>query len=516
MVSIRRVLVVCALLGLGLHSAGAQSKPNRFASFEAGDLPIILSAPHGGRGEIPGVPERKDGSVRSFNTNSDINTDKLTEQLADALEKKLGKRPYTVIAQFHRRYLDANRLARDAYESKNARAPYRAYHDALATARHDVIRRWGGGLLLDIHGQGADPKAIFRGTQNGDTTSHLVDRFGQEAVSGKTSLFGRMAQQGFRVIPAINSTNRETRYAGGYIVRTYGSGSGGTLDAIQLELGRGLRDAKVIPTTADKLANAIAAFADEYLPDAERKADTDSGKQRTNKVRVGAYSDEGAGRSLLDLLAALRCFESVSVRQVMADDIRSGALADFDVLIHPGGSGGRQGRHLGEEGREKIREFVASGGGYIGICAGAYLASADYEWSLNVLDAKVLDRKHWARGTGMVDIALTDTGQRVLRSNQPQLTVYYGQGPLLAPADREDIADYETVASFNTEVAKNGAPRGVMIGKTAIAMGQYGHGRVLCFSPHPEKTKGLESLVLYAINNVQRTQTVRVSPVPVE
>jgi putative intracellular protease/amidase len=71
----------------------------------------------------------------------------------------------------------------------------------------------------------------------------------------------------------------------------------------------------------------------------------------------------------------------------MADDIRSGGLAKLDLLIQPGGSGGGQGRHLGEGGRDAIRDFVQDGGGFIGICAGAYLASADYTWSLNILDA---------------------------------------------------------------------------------------------------------------------------------
>jgi hypothetical protein len=76
----------------------------------------------------------------------------------------------------------------------------------------------------------------------------------------------------------------------------------------------------------------------------------------------------------------------------------------------------------------------------------------------------------------------------------------------LAPANRDDIADYETIANYKTEIAKNGAPAGVMKGTTAIAAGRYGRGRVLCFSPHPELTEGLEVLVLYAIDHVKRNR----------
>lgn len=512
-----RLVFVCAFLFAGVCSneTEAQSNPDGLVIIEAGELPIILSAPHGGRDAIAGVSERQGDGVDLFKTRSDSNTDQLTTKAADALEKRLGKRPYTVIARFHRKYVDANRPERLAYESEKAKAAYDTYHQALARARSEVIERWGRGILLDIHGQSANKKAIFRGTQNGKTTTHLVSRFGRKALTGESGLFGQLAEQGLPVIPAVGATDREhPDYDGGYIVVTYGSRSGGTLDAIQLELGKDLRSSTAVAATADKLARTIAAFADEYLPKVERDRKANRGAQLTGKVRVGVYCDKGAGRSLKDLLAALQTFDDVTVREVMADDIRSGVLSDLDVLIHPGGSGGGQGRHLGNDGREKIREFIREGGGYIGICAGAYLASADYEWSLNVLDARVLDRKHWARGTGMVEIALTDVGKRVLKSTEPRLRIHYGQGPLLAPGNRNDIADYETIASYGTEIAKNGAPQGVMKGTTAIAQGRFGRGRVLCFSPHPEMTKGLELLVHHAIENVKRNRLQEEAEVP--
>jgi len=224
-------------------------------------------------------------------------------------------------------------------------------------------------------------------------------------------------------------------------------------------------------------------------------------------VVVGVYVDDGAGRSVNDLLAALGKFEDVSIRKLTADDIRAGGLADLDLLIQPGGSGGGQGRHLGEVGRTAIRDFVSSGGGFVGICAGSYLASADYSWSLHILDAKVLDRKHWNRGNGTVDIAITESGQQLLNTEEERLSIFYGQGPLLAPANRDDIDDYQVLATFESEIAKNGAPKGVMKGTTAIAKGEFGNGRVVCFSPHPEMTEGLAELVHHAIQHVKRNHS---------
>lgn len=471
-------------------------------SVASGRLPIIVTAPHGGRNGIAGVTPRTGDDVPKFNRKSDMNTAEVAEALADALERKLGRRPYVVIARFHRRYIDANRPAKDAFESSKAKAAYDAYHAAIASAREEVAARWGRGLLLDVHGQAMLPDAVIRGTQNGKTAAALIERFGREVLIGNLSLFGQLAKQGFRVVPPVGSDDLESRnYNGGFTVRTYGSGSGDAVDAIQLELGRQLRETGAIGQTADKLANAVADFAMDYLPLVERK---DRGK-----VHVGVYMDTGAGPSVNDLLRALNGSKDVVVSKLTAAQIRSGRLAGLDLLIQPGGSGGGQGRNLDAPGRKAIRGFVREGGGFIGICAGAYLASAHYSWSLNILDAKVLDTKHWARGTGTVDIALTDAGREMLNADSPRLPIYYGQGPLLAPGDNPDIEDYEEVASYQTEIAKNGAPKGVMPGTTAIARGRFGQGRVICFSPHPEKTEGLEGFIQNAVEYVKRKQTER-------
>jgi hypothetical protein len=186
-------------------------------------------------------------------------------------------------------------------------------------------------------------------------------------------------------------------------------------------------------------------------------------------------------------------------RRLQAADIRDGALANFDVLIQPGGSGSKQAKTLEQQGRDNIRKFVDQGGGYVGICAGSYLASADYDWSLGLLDARVLDRQHWARGKGDVKIRLGASGRKFLTEPEEVVTVHYAQGPLLAPGEKSSIPDYEPIAIFETEMAEKGAPKGVMKGTTAAARGTFGRGRVFCFSPHPEATPGLDHYIESAV-----------------
>ena len=50
----------------------------------------------------------------------------------------------------------------------------------------------------------------------------------------------------------------------------------------------------------------------------------------------------------------------------------------FRVMYVNGGLAGSHGRSLGEEGRERIREYIAAGGSYVGTCAGAFVASSGY------------------------------------------------------------------------------------------------------------------------------------------
>jgi len=218
------------------------------------------------------------------------------------------------------------------------------------------------------------------------------------------------------------------------------------------------------------------------------------------QIRVAIYDD--AGGSAKGPPSCERCLpqgKGFAVKRVKAADIRAGELANFDVLIQPGGSGSGQAKALAKEGRDEVRKFVDQGGGYLGICAGAYLASADYEWSLGLLDAKVLDRQHWARGRGDVLLRLTQPGRAMWSEKQDLVTVLYHQGPLLAPAGKAEIPDYEPLASFETEIALKGAPTGVMKGTTAAARGSFGKGRVFCFSPHPEQTEGLDHFIVAAV-----------------
>jgi len=487
---------------LSAQEIAAKTAINDYVFIQRGEIPIILSAPHGGTRELPGVSERKGEGMKTggagFFAGRDSGTEELAHAVSAEIEKRFGKKPYMVVSRTHRKYLDPNRPPEIAYEDEDAKPAYDFYHGTLTEYCKEVTKKHRTGMLLDLHGQGSKRDTVFRGTRNGTTIKHLRDTFGEEAFTGPRSLFSMLDQRGWLVHPKPFSGKEQPGFTGGHIVGTYGTygtTSGTVIDAYQLEFGAEYRVEGQRSQTATQLADAVVEYADMYLKVTSAK----EAAATTKKIRVAVFLDKGVS-PIEKLIAVLESSDKLEIKYLKAEEIRAGALSNFDVLIHPGGTGGGQGKALEDDGREKVRQFVRDGKGLLGICAGAYLATCDYSWSLNLLDAKVLDRAHWNRGNGYVPMSLSPVGQEFFGSEKPLQDIHYRQGPLLAPANNPDIPDYEELGKFVGEIAENGAPRGVMPGTTAIARGTFEKGRVFCFSPHPEKTVGLEKYILEAID----------------
>jgi glutamine amidotransferase-like uncharacterized protein len=217
-------------------------------------------------------------------------------------------------------------------------------------------------------------------------------------------------------------------------------------------------------------------------------------------IRVAIFGDKGATESDIKRIEkTLTKMQGFDVKTINVAQIRAGSLKSFDVVIHPGGSASAQSKALGDDGRAAVKKFVNDSGGFVGICAGAYLASSQYDWSLHLLKARVIDGAHWARGEGSVQLRLSSAGKSALHSEKETCSIHFENGPLLGPMKGGDDKAFESLATFDTEIATNGASPGVMKGTTAIARGAYGKGRVICFSPHPEKTPGRESILQQAV-----------------
>jgi len=239
-----------------------------------GTLPVILSCPHDGKESPSGVPERTgEGTPAScppFKKASDLHTREITTGVAQRLLEVFGEAPYVVIAEFDRKFIDANCPAECAYEVPTAQPYYDAYHNTLRNFVDEIRAEHGGlGLLFDIHGTqviDTDPADLYLGTDNGTTVARLLDADPQ-ALFRRRSLRGFFKAAGHVVSPKTPGIPETSAVDGGYTVRTYGSSHEDGLDAIQLEIASTLRNnatkrADLIETLAYAIGNLVARYAD--------------------------------------------------------------------------------------------------------------------------------------------------------------------------------------------------------------------------------------------------------------
>lgn len=199
-------------------------------------------------------------------------------------------------------------------------------------------------------------------------------------------------------------------------------------------------------------------------------------------IRVALFRSPGVARDALDatesLLRATRGFE-LSV--VGPHDVRQGALDSQDVVVFTGGRGSIQGRFLGEEGRATVRAFVREGGGYVGICAGAYMAlQGEPEFhKIAFVAGRHATGDAWRRGVATTWVEPLD--------GSPGVPLHYANGPILAREVVEDLDAFVALALFRADVyaERHGTHAGEMPGTPAVVAARYGQGRILLFSPNP-------------------------------
>lgn len=218
-------------------------------------------------------------------------------------------------------------------------------------------------------------------------------------------------------------------------------------------------------------------------------------------IKVAVYDDKGAtGKGIPCVTEIMGKTADIKLTKFKGADIAAGGLKGYDLVMFTGGSGSAEAGGLGEKGREEVREFVRNGGGYVGICAGAYLACSGFEWGVGVLNAKTVSSK-WRRGQGEVKIEGEAFGEKLSDRG-----IRYSNGPIIKADVRKDLPEFEVLIAFRTELAENDTPVGVMVNAPAMVRSTYGLGRVFTSSPHPEQTAGLEPIVEKAVRWVARSK----------
>ena len=212
-------------------------------------------------------------------------------------------------------------------------------------------------------------------------------------------------------------------------------------------------------------------------------------------IAVGVFDGHGGAQSCIwETVAAVQLDPEMTVRTVTTADLANHVLDSLDALIIPGGSGKSQYLNLGDLNRQRIKAFVASGKGAVGICAGAYLFSSTPGYTCMELNGEqAIDIEHDNRGHGLAKFTLTGEGKEVfpeLAARDTNYVIYY-EGPVFIKNPSDSIQG-KTFAIMESDVHEEGnAPADMTNGKPFFVANKYGKGRVFSSIAHPEATPGM-------------------------
>lgn len=169
---------------------------------------------------------------------------------------------------------------------------------------------------------------------------------------------------------------------------------------------------------------------------------------------------------------------------VNANEIMQGALTpDIDLLVMPGGASRYKSAKLNGAGNRLIRQYVADGGRYLGICAGGYMACETTDWAKGQPCEIICENElRFFPGVASGPVEQFGVGDNYNCTNARVVTLdvadrqvkslYLGGAVFQSEAE----TGYEVLATF-AELPDKPA---------AIVSGNYGRGSWLLSSTHPE------------------------------
>lgn len=298
-----------------------------FVEYFPGNIPLILSATHGGDLRPADIPNR---TCAGCVTSADLYTRELAIELRESVFRANGYYPHLVINRLHRSKLDANREIIEAAQGHpDAEKAWKEFHGFLEQAVVQIKNTCGRGLLIDIHGHGHTIQRLelgyllsavtLRTNEDNLDTEEIVSQSSirylasnnrlnlkhHVLVRGENSLGALLEQEGFPSVPAPGDPaprSGQDYFSGGYNTEKYGSANGGTIDAIQIECNfQGVRDSEVSRAVfADRLAAAVLHFMQTLYFKPIPSCQTTTSAQEYAPTTLRVFPNPGCGSFTID------------------------------------------------------------------------------------------------------------------------------------------------------------------------------------------------------------------------
>jgi hypothetical protein len=215
-------------------------------------------------------------------------------------------------------------------------------------------------------------------------------------------------------------------------------------------------------------------------------------------INVALYTGSGDSvRGKANIRTVLNYASDIRVLNFTAMDVaRHLDSAVYDVVLFPGGGGGTQAHALTGQGLASVKAFLADGKGYVGICAGAFLAIQHLKISFVKDSPRPADAPKGGRGDGNVTVTLTDNGTtamgqfNVSRAGLASELLFYANGPVMVTSDTPVGVTAPQVllrfSSASVPIEKNYTGKTSGHGDAAVVSNMFNGGGVVISGPHPE------------------------------
>jgi glutamine amidotransferase PdxT len=213
------------------------------------------------------------------------------------------------------------------------------------------------------------------------------------------------------------------------------------------------------------------------------------------KLSIALYMDEGAWTPGVAMIKEILFLKGLPHREVWAEDVNT-SLDGFDGICFPGGWAVPYTTKVTDQGIENIRNLIANGGKYFGVCAGSWYTAdrilwrgETYEYPLDLykgvawdIDQEIIPYPEQKLVWVDIDLGPIFSGLKPIRVKE--LWLYWG-----GPSWYED-----ELKANNAKVLGRFSDYD---NKPAVMAFEYGKGRVLLCSPHPELSKNLSILPMF-------------------
>jgi len=259
----------------------------QFIEYIAGNMPLVISVPHGGHEQPKEIADRELGTRGQYDTR----TQELARAIVEALHRRTGTYPHCIINRLHRNKLDANREEYDAaQDDPRALRAYNEFHQRIDSAESSVWRSFGYGLYIDLHGhrhalQRLELGYLLVGSQlgmsddslnaSGQCSASSVESLAvqqgrslSETIRGPRSIGTLFEQRGIPAVPSSRHPDPDGApyFSGGYNLERHSSAGGGLLGGVQIETYmQGMRDdEKNLKAFAETAADVLVDYLREY------------------------------------------------------------------------------------------------------------------------------------------------------------------------------------------------------------------------------------------------------------